>query len=441
MGYLYDYENADGKKIPYDDIPISRNNNSGSQRRTNKNFSVNRYRIFAVLAVVLFIANIVLCITSVYYFKHAKVKEVNIYNNSIYANNENETSFLNATYVANKSAICVSAGGTCYDESSFFSSTKSHGAGVIYKIDESAKTIYFVTCYHVIEGYEDKIWVLLSSQHKPIQVTKVSYSSYYDVAVLKYAKSDYENYLDDCDEIDYYDSAYLSLGDGVFAVGNPLSGGFSVTKGIVSRLNTMIQIQNNNYLSREIQTDATINPGNSGGGLFNYEGKFVGLVNAKLDAVEKGNKVTTISGTAYAIPGSLVCSIADSIIRNNGKASYINLGVGFKIDEDLGVTREMVSYDGSQKYVYRDYVRVSSIDKGSIAYNALHADDLIESIECKVYENGQEVNKTIKMYNKYSYEDYSFAIVKNSEMKFHIKRDNKDKVITIYATDSTNINW
>ena len=52
MSYLYDYENNDGKKIPYDDIPISRN--STPKRRSNKP-TVNTYRILICLVAILFV--------------------------------------------------------------------------------------------------------------------------------------------------------------------------------------------------------------------------------------------------------------------------------------------------------------------------------------------------------------------------------------------------
>lgn len=420
MSYLYDYENNDGKKIPYDDIPISRN--SAPKRRANKP-TVNTYRVLICLVAILFVANIALMFMSVYYLRHGKTKEVNIFYNDIYANEETSTSFINATLTANKSAVCVSAGGSCSDENSFFNRTRSHGSGVIYRIDKTKNTIYFATCYHVVNGYEDKVWVLLSSQHIPLAVKLVSYSSYYDIAVLKYTGSDYEKYLDDCEAIKFYDSAYLSAGDGVFAVGNPLSGGFSVTRGIVSRINTLITVESNAYESREIQTDAAINPGNSGGGLFNNEGKFIGIVNAKLNASKNGTTTIPVAGTAYAIPSTLVRGIVDSIIRNNGKATYVNLGATFGIDETLGITRKMVEYGGNYKIIERDYVIVESITAGTISYHKLHSNDLIESIEVTIYENGEKVAKTIKMYNKFSYEDFCFSIVEGSEMKFNIKKN------------------
>ncbi len=68
------------------------------------------------------------------------------------------------------------------------------------------------------------------------------------------------------------------LGRPVCAVGNPFGLGLSVTCGVVSatgRAGTGF-----NEIEDFIQTDASVNPGGSGGGLFDAEGRFVGLVSA-----------------------------------------------------------------------------------------------------------------------------------------------------------------
>ncbi|MGN6708167.1 MAG: S1C family serine protease, partial [Candidatus Nitrosocosmicus sp.] len=61
----------------------------------------------------------------------------------------------------------------------------------------------------------------------------------------------------------------LKIGQIVVAIGNPfgLSGGPTVTAGIISALNRKLQFENG--ILELIQTDASINPGNSGGPLIN----------------------------------------------------------------------------------------------------------------------------------------------------------------------------
>ncbi|MEM9881721.1 MAG: trypsin-like peptidase domain-containing protein [Planctomycetota bacterium] len=81
----------------------------------------------------------------------------------------------------------------------------------------------------------------------------------------------------------------LSVGDLVFAVGNPLGLERTVTQGIVSSTTRTI-----GHL-RFVQTDASINPGNSGGPLFNARGEVVGVACAGF---------TSFNGLAFGIPAA-----------------------------------------------------------------------------------------------------------------------------------------
>lgn len=63
----------------------------------------------------------------------------------------------------------------------------------------------------------------------------------------------------------------VKVGETIFAIGNPLDRGTTLTQGIVSQVKP-----------RWVQLDAAINPGNSGGALLNKNGELVGLVTAKL---------------------------------------------------------------------------------------------------------------------------------------------------------------
>lgn len=81
----------------------------------------------------------------------------------------------------------------------------------------------------------------------------------------------------------------LTVGDLVFAVGNPLGLERTVTQGIVSSTTrTLGQL-------RFVQTDASINPGNSGGPLFNARGEVVGVACAGF---------TSFNGLAFGIPAT-----------------------------------------------------------------------------------------------------------------------------------------
>ena len=84
-------------------------------------------------------------------------------------------------------------------------------------------------------------------------------------------------------------STELKQGERVFAIGSPLGLERSVSEGIVSLRNRIIQSR------LHVQTTAEISPGNSGGPLFNYRGQVVGVNNMKV--VSSGAE-----GLGFSIP-------------------------------------------------------------------------------------------------------------------------------------------
>ena len=147
------------------------------------------------------------------------------------------------------------------------------------------------------------------------------------------------------------DSSTLQVGEEVIAIGSPLELNNSVTQGIISATDRVIQLTkltdsegygelgfeggnvniDNGITVKVIQTDAAINPGNSGGGLVDSRGNFVGL-NA---AISGGD---TIRGLGFSIPANNVVRIADNIIKNGGTTNGLLgavVGNKFFSDEDF----------------------------------------------------------------------------------------------------------
>ncbi len=75
------------------------------------------------------------------------------------------------------------------------------------------------------------------------------------------------------------------VGDDVAAIGYPLAGAESLTKGAVSGLSRQENVEGT-QLNDLMQTDTPINPGNSGGPLLTVDGNVVGLVEAKASDAE-----------------------------------------------------------------------------------------------------------------------------------------------------------
>ncbi len=107
---------------------------------------------------------------------------------------------------------------------------------------------------------------------------------------------------------DFGDSDKLKVGQPVMAIGNPLalSGGPTVTSGVVSSLRRSLQMGNGNGL-KMIQTDAAVNPGNSGGPLVDLEGHVVAINTATIPYAD---------GIGFAIPVNAALDVAKQIIEH-----------------------------------------------------------------------------------------------------------------------------
>lgn len=125
------------------------------------------------------------------------------------------------------------------------------------------------------------------------------------------------------------DSNALKVGDIVFAVGNPMGVGMTVTSGIVSALGRtdLGILGNRGGIENFIQTDASINPGNSGGPLVDAEGRVIG-VNTAIVSRTGGN-----IGIGFAVPANMARDTVTALV-NTGKVSHGYLGLlGMDVDK------------------------------------------------------------------------------------------------------------
>jgi serine protease Do/serine protease DegQ len=126
----------------------------------------------------------------------------------------------------------------------------------------------------------------------------------------------------------FADSDKARVGDVVFAIGNPLDAGLTVTSGIVSALGRSGVIAQKGMAFEDfIQTDAAINPGNSGGPLIDFEGRLLGMNTA----IKSGTGLSV--GLGYSIPSNLITAVALDL-ANQGRVVRGLIGVQ---GEDLSV--------------------------------------------------------------------------------------------------------
>ena len=233
-----------------------------------------------------------------------------------------------------------------------------------------------------------------------------------------------------------YNSTYLSYGESVFAIGNPLSAGTSITAGVVSRIDMIINTSLTNSI-RVIQIDATINGGNSGGGLFNENGEFIGIVDAKRYVSGDGSSLNdVVEGTAFAIPSTVVTSVADSIIYNRGLAKRISLDTTFDHSIMGGVENGLVvDQNGKNKYVKKYVVQVYGTPSG-IASGVLKLNDKIKQM---TYTDLSGKSHTVEVLNKYFFEDVCFSIKPESKIMLKVERGGKIIDLEITARSYTQI--
>ena len=158
---------------------------------------------------------------------------------------------------------------------------------------------YLITNFHVIAGekhisvtqflQEGKI--LRRILHKEVEI--VATAPFHDLAILRL-----EDFDTEITPVVFEPEEKLSIGETVFAIGNPLGLERTVTEGVLS------QTHRNFGGILYLQVDAPVNPGNSGRPLFNARGQVVGIINMG---------VPTMEGLNFAIPARHARYILDHI--------------------------------------------------------------------------------------------------------------------------------
>ena len=267
------------------------------------------------------------------------------------------------------------------------------GSGVIVSADG-----YILTNHHVVEG-ADELKVSLSDDREFIAKV-IGTDPKTDVAVIKIESETLPS-------VTLADSEKLRVGDIVFAVGNPLGVGQTVTMGIVSaKGRNKVGILDGGY-EDFIQTDAAINMGNSGGALVDAKGRLVGI-NSAILSPSRGN-----IGIGFAIPVNLAASIMNSLIAT-GRVSRGYLGVKSPdsvtpdVAEQLGLPRDTKG------------VLITDIDAGSPAENAgLKRTDVILGVDGHTVTSLEDLRLRISQ------------MIPGSVTKIKVMRDSQEKIVDV----------
>ncbi len=179
---------------------------------------------------------------------------------------------------------------------SVFDVPKGTGSGFVW--DEFG---HIVTNFHVIEGASKAIVRL--SNGRDYKAVIVGSDPTADLAVLKI-----KPVLGVMKPVKIGSVKDLRVGEIVYAIGNPFGLDWTMTMGIISALDRVIDEGNGIKIKHAIQTDAAINPGNSGGPLIDSAGRVIGVNTAIY------SPSGAYAGIGFALPIDLVNKIVSQII-------------------------------------------------------------------------------------------------------------------------------
>ncbi|MEU9578876.1 S1C family serine protease [Streptomyces chilikensis] len=182
------------------------------------------------------------------------------------------------------------------------------GSGIVY--DDRG---HIVTNAHVVGG-EERHRVTTAQSSRPLTARLVSSFPEQDLAVIKL-----ERMPEGLRPARFGDSSEVQVGQIVLAMGSPLGLSSSVTQGIVSATGRTVSETSGTggtgaTIPDMIQTSAAINPGNSGGALVDLDGEVIGI--PTLAASDPGLNGDAAAGIGFAIPSSMVRTVADQIIED-----------------------------------------------------------------------------------------------------------------------------
>jgi S1-C subfamily serine protease len=192
------------------------------------------------------------------------------------------------------------------------------GQGSGFVLDKSG---HVLTNYHVVEGANRGVEVMLSNKRR-YAAKVVGTDRVHDLALLQIDAPNLE-------AVTLADSSQLSVGQKVYAIGNPFGLSGTMTRGIISSIRS-IRGSEGAPIEDAIQTDAAINPGNSGGPLLNSHGEVIGI-----NTMIASNGAEQSSGIGFAIPINTAKAVLADLTRY-GRVKRPSLGiVSYGIGPDL----------------------------------------------------------------------------------------------------------
>ena len=282
----------------------------------------------------------------------------------------NQDLIVNAVQNVSKAVVNIASVRLVQDQLYRVFPAEGVGSGVI--IDERC---HVLTNNHVVEGAR-KLKITLTDGRVFNGIVKGTDEAT-DLAVVK---------LDSTETLPFAtlgNSDNLKIGQIVIAIGNPfgLTGGPTVTAGIVSSLNRKIQFDKG--VLELIQTDAAINPGNSGGPLLDTNGEVIAINTAKMPYAH---------GIGFAVPINIAKSIVNELIQNGRVINRPWIGISY-----VKITRQLAQY---YRLPTTEGVLIANVEPHSPAdYAGLRKGDIIEAVDGKRIDDTVEISLNLRKKN------------------------------------------
>jgi S1-C subfamily serine protease len=279
----------------------------------------------------------------------------------------NEDLIVNAIEKVSKAVVNIASVRTIHDQLFRIFPVEGVGSGVI--IDEKC---HVLTNHHVVDEAQRLKVTLTDGSMFDGKVIGTDEAT--DLAIIK---------LDSTETLPFAalgDSDDLKIGQIVIAIGNPfaLTGGPTVTAGIVSSLNRKVQFENG--VLELVQTDAAINPGNSGGPLVNSKGEVIAINTAKMPYAH---------GIGFAVPINIAKTVMTELIQNGRIINRPWIGISY-----VKITRQLAQY---YKLPTTNGALIEHVESNSPADDAgLRKGDIIEAVDGKRVDDNTEISLNVR---------------------------------------------
>ena len=278
--------------------------------------------------------------------------------------------------------------------------TTSCGSGII--IGKNDTELLIVTNNHVVEDADTLSVSFVNNQVCKANIKGTDADN--DLAVIAVPLSEIpDDTMSSIAVATMGDSDSVEVGEQVVAIGNALGYGQSVTTGIISAANRVIDSDSSSDGSSDgttadtsstdttgktyLQTDAAINPGNSGGALLNMNGEVIGINAAKYSD-------TSVEGIGYAIPISQAKDIISDLMTKTTKVAVDENEQGY-----LGIQLQNIDSQMAQAYGMPEGIYVYKIVAGGAASRSdLRERDIITKFDGEKVKNGDDLKKLLTYY-------------------------------------------